>query len=79
MRYVALVSFADHADFGPDHMQSGGGKRVDERLPDEALYALGLHIYSAPIRCSGLLAYNVRSPADQILMTTFPKRAPLST
>jgi len=46
MRYAAMVSFADSADFGPHHMLSGGAKRVESRLPDEALYALALYIYS---------------------------------
>jgi mono/diheme cytochrome c family protein len=46
MRYAAMVSFADSADFGPHHMLLGGVKRVEARLPDEALYALGLYIYS---------------------------------
>jgi hypothetical protein len=46
MRYAALVSFAESADFGPHHMLSGGVKRVEARLPDEALYALALYIYS---------------------------------
>ena len=46
MRYAALVSFADTADFGPHHMLSGNAKRVEARLPDQALYALALYIYS---------------------------------
>jgi len=46
MRYAALVSFADSADFGPYHMLSPETKRVQARLPDEALYALALYIYS---------------------------------
>src|SRR5215469_1937012 len=46
MRYAAMVSFADSADFGPHHMLSDGAKRVEARLPDEALYALSLYIYS---------------------------------
>jgi len=46
MRYAALVSFAEDADFGPHRMLSGGTKRVQARLPDEALYALALYIYS---------------------------------
>jgi hypothetical protein len=46
MRYAALVSFADHADFGPYRMLSDGAKRFQARLPDEALYALALYIYS---------------------------------
>src|SRR5260370_28500739 len=46
MRYAALVGFADYADFGPHRMLSGGAKRIDARLPDEALYALALYLYS---------------------------------
>ena len=46
MRYAALVSFAEATDFGPHRMLSGGTKRVQTRLPDEALYALAFYIYS---------------------------------
>ena len=46
MRYAALVSFAETADFGPHHVLSEDAKRVSARLPDEALYALALYIYS---------------------------------
>jgi hypothetical protein len=46
MRYAALVSFADTTDFGPHHMLLPDSKRVSARLPDEALYALALYIYS---------------------------------
>ncbi len=46
MRYAALVSFAETADFGPHHMLAENTKRVQARLPDEALYALALYIYS---------------------------------
>jgi len=46
MRYAALVSFAETADFGPYHVLAPDTKRVQERLPDEALYALALYIYS---------------------------------
>src|SRR6185436_15563051 len=46
MRYAALVSFAETADFGPYHMLSPETQRVRARLSDEALYALGLYIYS---------------------------------
>jgi len=46
MRYAALVSFAETADFGPYHMLSPQTQRVRSRLPDEALYALALYIYS---------------------------------
>lgn len=46
MRYGALVSFAEAADFGPYHMLAENTRRVHSRLPDEALYALTLYIYS---------------------------------
>jgi hypothetical protein len=46
MRYAALVSFAETVDFGPYHMLAPDTKRVQSRLPDEALYALALYIYS---------------------------------
>jgi hypothetical protein len=46
MRYAALVSFADTADFGSYQMLLPNTKRVSARLPDEALYALALYIYS---------------------------------
>jgi mono/diheme cytochrome c family protein len=46
MRYAAQVSFAEITDFGPYHMLSAESKRVQTRLPDEALYALALYIYS---------------------------------
>ncbi len=46
MRYAALVSFAETTDFGPYHVISPDTKRAEARLPDEALYALALYIYS---------------------------------
>jgi hypothetical protein len=46
MRYAALVSFAEAADFGPHHMLGEDARRVQTRLSDEALYALALYIYS---------------------------------
>ena len=46
MRYAALVSFAETADYGPHHMLGEDTQRVQARLPDEALYALALYIYS---------------------------------
>jgi hypothetical protein len=36
MRYAALVSFAETADFGPYHMLDSAARRVQARLPDEA-------------------------------------------
>jgi mono/diheme cytochrome c family protein len=46
MRYAALVSFAESSDFGPHHMLTAGQKKIEARLPDEALYALALYIQS---------------------------------
>lgn len=46
MRYAALVAFAETTDFGPHHMLGGNSRRVEARLPDEALYALAVYIYS---------------------------------
>ena len=46
MRYAALVSFAEAADFGPHHVLGPGTRRVQARLPDEALYALALYVES---------------------------------
>jgi hypothetical protein len=46
MRYAALVSYAETADFGPFHMLAKDTRRVGARLPDEALYALALYLYS---------------------------------
>ena len=46
MRYAAQVSFAETTDFGPHHVLSAGTTRVQGRLPDEALYALAMYIYS---------------------------------
>lgn len=46
MRYAAQVSFAEMTDFGSYHMLSPETKRIGARLPDEALYALALYIYS---------------------------------
>ena len=46
MRYAALVSYAEAIDFGPHHFLSPDGERLQGRVPDEALYALALYIYS---------------------------------
>lgn len=46
MRYAALVSFAETAEFGPYHVLSPSTERAHARLSDEALYALALYIYS---------------------------------
>jgi hypothetical protein len=46
MRYAALVSYAETVDFGAHHMLENGARRVQARLPDEALYALAMYLYS---------------------------------
>jgi hypothetical protein len=46
MRYAALVTSAESADFGPHKMLGGPAKRSALRVPDEALYALALYLYS---------------------------------
>jgi hypothetical protein len=46
MRYAAQVTFAEIADFGPYHVLSPDTKRIKGRLPDQALYALALYVYS---------------------------------
>lgn len=46
MRYTALVSYAEATDFGPHHSLGSDTRRAQARLPDEALYALALYIYS---------------------------------
>ena len=46
MRYAALVSFADAVDFAGRRMILPETERFRTRLPDEALYALALYIYS---------------------------------
>ena len=46
MRYAALVSSAETTDFGPYHVLPTDARRVQARLPDEALYAMALYIDS---------------------------------
>jgi hypothetical protein len=46
MRYAALVSFADATDFGSHRMLARDTKRFQTRLPDSALYAMALYVYS---------------------------------
>jgi hypothetical protein len=46
MRYAALVSSAETTEFGPYHVLPADASRVQARLPDEALYAMALYIYS---------------------------------
>jgi mono/diheme cytochrome c family protein len=46
MRYAALVSFAEAVDFAGRRMIAPETQRFQTRLPDEALYALALYVYS---------------------------------
>lgn len=46
MRYAALVTSAEAAEFGPHNLIGTNVSRPGVRVPDEALYALGLYIYS---------------------------------
>lgn len=46
MRYAALVSSAEATEFGHHKLLPPDSGRVQARLPDEALYALALFIYS---------------------------------
>jgi mono/diheme cytochrome c family protein len=46
IRYAALVTYSDTSDFGPHRMLTDEQRKVASRLPDEALYALALYIYS---------------------------------
>ncbi len=45
-RYGILVEFADNGAFGPHKMTPELVQRLHTRPPDEAMYALGLYIYS---------------------------------
>jgi hypothetical protein len=46
MRYAALVTSAEAAEFGPHQMMGKNTKRTGLRVSDEALYALALYVYS---------------------------------
>jgi mono/diheme cytochrome c family protein len=46
MRYAALVSFAETTDFGGYRMLAPDTTRFQTRLPDAALYAMALYVYS---------------------------------
>jgi mono/diheme cytochrome c family protein len=46
MRYAALVSYAESAEFGPHQMVTAEQRKISGRLPDEAFYALALYIQS---------------------------------
>jgi len=45
-RYGILVEFADNGVFGPHKFSPEMNTRLNVRPPDEAMYALGLYIYS---------------------------------
>ena len=45
MRYAALVSCCDSAEFGPYHMLTEKGRRIAYRFPDELLFALAEYLY----------------------------------
>ena len=46
MRYAAMVTYSDISDFGPHRLLTDEQRKVSVRLPDEALYAMALYIYS---------------------------------
>jgi hypothetical protein len=46
MRYAALITCCDIADFGPHRMLTDEGRRIRYRFPDETLFALAQYIFS---------------------------------
>jgi hypothetical protein len=46
MRYSALVSCCDSADFGAHRMLKDSGRRIAYRFPDDLVFALAQYIYS---------------------------------
>jgi hypothetical protein len=46
MRYAALISYAESAEFGSHQMLAPEQRKICGRLPDEAFYALALYIQS---------------------------------
>jgi hypothetical protein len=46
MRYAALVTCCDIADFGPHRILSDQGRRIVGRLPDDVLFALSQYLYA---------------------------------
>lgn len=46
MRYGALVTYSDISDFGSHRILTDEQRKIPFRLPDEALYAMALYIYS---------------------------------
>jgi hypothetical protein len=45
-RYAILVEYADNFVFGPHELEFPERMKVSARAPDEALYAMGLYLYS---------------------------------
>ena len=48
MRYAALISCCDIADFGPYRILSDSGRRIVYRFPDEVLFALVQYLFALP-------------------------------
>jgi len=46
MRYAALVSYVESAEFGAHRVVTAEQRKVSGRLPDEAFYALALYLES---------------------------------
>jgi len=46
MRYAALISCCDIAEFGSNEMLTEKGRRIVYRFPDEVLFALAQYLYS---------------------------------
>jgi hypothetical protein len=46
MRYGALVTYSDISDFASHRILTDEQRKIPYRLPDEALYAMALYIYS---------------------------------
>ena len=46
MRYAALVSCCDSADFGPHRLFTDAQRKITYRFPDDALFALAQYVYA---------------------------------
>jgi hypothetical protein len=46
MRYAALVTCCDSADFGPHRILTDEGRRINGRFPDEVLFALAQYVFA---------------------------------
>jgi hypothetical protein len=46
MRYAALVTCCDIADFGPHRISSEQGRRIRGRFPDDVLFALSQYLFA---------------------------------